>query len=179
MKTISGTLSLRFLFFLFLFSPALVLAQEAVESTEVLVLTNAEKNKTFLIKSAKHVKVWFNQNEKLKGCIKDISNDSILIDNQLIGINQITKIRINKTGAKIVGGTITFGGLLVTACGIATLASAQSASGCLGPAMATLVGIIITATGGAVVLIGLPILLIGKKFDMSKGWQISTAMVSD
>lgn len=176
MKANNGTLFIRFLIFILVLSQGQLSGQQPVE---VLVLTNAKSNKSVKIKSAKRIIIWLDDNVRLKGRLNDVLNDSVVIDNQIISLSQIKKIRINAIGSKIIGGTFLAGGTLIFGTGTGILLSANSASGCAGPAVATALGVFTMAVGTGVALISVPILFIGKKFDCTQKWQLSTAQVSD
>ena len=179
MKTACGTLVVRFLLFFTICTSITINAQENANEIEVLVLTNAKSNKEVKIKSAKRVRVWLSDEVSIKGRLQDIQMDAIVIDNQLIALSQIKKIRIGSTGTKIIGGTIMGGGLIFCGIGVGIIAGANSASGCLGPAVTVIAGVLISGTGGFITLLGLPVFLIGKRFDLEKKWKISTALMAD
>jgi len=174
MKAIKGTFFVGFLLLILVFQSADLFSQRNIE---VLVLTNSKSNKSVKIRSARRIIIWLDDNVRIKGRLNDVLNDSIVIDNQLIGINQIKKIRINALGSKIIGGAFLASGTLIFGAGTGVLLSANSASGCAGPAVATALGVFTMTIGTGVALISVPILFIGKKFDCTQKWQLSTAMV--
>lgn len=177
MENFPRSSKLKFLVFIFLFYNFVLYGQENSQSVEALVLTNTKTNKTANIKSAKKVKVWCNDDLVIKGRLQDVFNDSIMVDNQMIGLNQINKIRISVLGAKIVGGTFLTGGAILISAGTGIALGANSATGCAGPALATAIGVFTIGVGAGVALISIPILFIGKKFDCEKNWKLSTALI--
>ncbi len=167
-----------FLFLVF-FIHQPVFSQDTLKLTRTrLLLTHKEKDKTKTIKTGKTITYWLKDSKKShKGKITAIKESSMIVDGQEIAFEDLSKIRITFTGTKIAGGILSGGGIVISGIGAVLFATLVSEGGLAGPLIAVAVGGSVVGIGLVAILVGAPMIFIGKKFDLEEKWDISATNV--
>ncbi|MGB6269340.1 MAG: hypothetical protein WBF67_10060 [Olleya sp.] len=138
----------------------LLITSHVFSQQQALKITNQTSNKVITIKENKRVKITTASGEKLSGRFT-INNDSIVIDNRQIALQDITDIKRNPLLVSIVtNGLLIYGGALTI--GIGTIIGV----------FANTNGFLLAIPGAAMVTTGILSPNFNRKFKTEKNWTL-------
>lgn len=152
--------------------PSFAGAREDVRTGEIRI-RNGESGKTVIFPENKKIKVWLANGTILKGRFAIESKDAIRINNQTVLLSEITQLRVPRRSTQIIGGLLGIPGAFITALGLALLTNYGGNPTDPEGLFSLIFGLLLLIVGGIPLLIGFPLMFVGKKFNLLTKWTMS------
>lgn len=139
---------------------------------KVLVIKHrAGEKKDRVLKQGKVVKLFMHGGELVAKGRFTIDGEFIIINDNAYKMADIDYLRVSPRATKISGGILTgFGGVVVVSGTVVTSRALIDDDAC-----SLIGGLLLIAVGLVPTVIGVPLLFVGKKYDLQHKWEVSTA----
>ena len=142
-----------------------------LEDTQKKLMLSKKKRQR-IVKLNRKVTVFFKDESKanIKGRLKEVNEDYIIVGSQEIFVDEIDKMRVPNLAVRIVGGVLAVPGSFFL--GIGTALVGYGLSNQIEDGLAALAGGLVIIVAIIPTIVGYALLLSGKKYKTNKGWEI-------
>ncbi|MEM7368316.1 MAG: hypothetical protein AAF587_06910 [Bacteroidota bacterium] len=152
-------------------------APETERSKEIW-LQHRLKVKSVSFQENKKITVWTKDGKKFKGKFAIENDSAIRVENQTIQVSDITHLRVPRRSTQIIGAILSIPGAFLTGLGLALLGNYSSNQTNLEGLFSLLFGIMLLLVGGIPLIIGVPLMFLGRKFNFLTKWDMSIKEVN-